>query len=183
MRGSRLPVCCSTGLSSHHSFCPLPASAHSTVRCHSTHPATGVWIAYCRTLTQRRLEESRWIQVLTHTMALSLPVFVAVKSTLRAKLQLEDFLPHLNSKAFPQAARTQAEHFLTRFCDTSLHILRMSMWYHVEGGEWNFVNYFIGDKDLHSNLFFILISVLEASSHRTYTDTRSNYPKPFTNYI
>lgn len=57
------------------------------------------------------------------------------------------------------------------------------MWYHVEGGEWNFINYFIGDKDMHSNFFFILISVLEASSHRTYTDTRSNYPKPFTNYI
>lgn len=65
--------------------------------------------------------------------------------------------PSLNSKAFPQAARAQVEHFSPSFCDASLHILRMSLWYHVEGGEWNFVNYFIGDKDMHSNFFFILI--------------------------
>lgn len=41
---------CSTGLSSCHSFCPLPAGAHPTGRC----PVNGVQIASCKALTQQR---------------------------------------------------------------------------------------------------------------------------------
>lgn len=145
----------------HHSFCPLPASAHSTVRCHSMHPATGVWIAYCKTWTQRRLEESRWIQRFCDSYhGFESTPFLWQQEHIKSKATIGSLpSPCLNSKAFPQAARAQVEHFLTpSLCDAALRILRMSMWYHVEGGEWNFVNDFSGDKDMHSNLlFFILI--------------------------
>lgn len=92
----------------HHSFCPLPASAHSTVRCHSMHPATGVWIAYCKTLTQRRLEESRWIQRFCDSYhGFESTSFCGSKSTLRAKLQLEGFLPLVST---PKLFLRQPEH-------------------------------------------------------------------------
>lgn len=109
-------LCCSTSLSFCHSFCLLPASAHSTVRCHSTCPATGVCIAYCKALTQQRRQEesSQWIErsQVTHTTAVSLPVFVAARAHEEQSYTWKAS-PCLDSKAFPQAARAQMEHFLT----------------------------------------------------------------------
>lgn len=52
----------------------------------------------------------------------------------------------LDSKAFPQAARAQMECFLTSSLSYSPPLWETSLWSSVEGGEWNFVNYFIGDK-------------------------------------
>lgn len=109
-------LCCSTGLSLCHSFCPLPASAHSTVRCHSMRPASAVWIAYDKALTQQRRQEksSQWIErsQVTHSTAVSLPVFVAARAH-EERSYTWKASPCLDSKAFPQAARAQMERFLT----------------------------------------------------------------------
>lgn len=142
-----------------HSFCPLPASAHSTVR--SFH-ASSNWGLDCLLQNCDSKEIGR-IKVDPEVLRL-LPwlwvyQFLWQQEHIKSKATIGRLpSPCLNSKAFPQAARAQVEYSLTpSLCDAALHVSRMSMWYPVEGGEWNFVNYFIGDKDMHSNLLFILI--------------------------
>lgn len=66
--------CCSTGLSSCHSFCPLPAGAHSTARYHSTclgnwYP--GCWLQSLDSAKGTVGQSPQWAQRLqmTHSMA------------------------------------------------------------------------------------------------------------------
>lgn len=85
---------------------------------------------------------------MTHTTALSLPVFVTAKEHMKSKATTGR-LPLASST--PKLFLRQPEHkwnvFSLLVCHAALHTLRTSLWSCVEGGEWNFVNYFIGDKD------------------------------------
>lgn len=96
-------LCCSTGFSLCHSFCPLPASAHPTVRCHSTCPAAGVWLPTAKLWLSRREESSQWNQRLPVTQLWLFQVYQFLwqqKSTLRAELQLDGFPSRLHLQSF-----------------------------------------------------------------------------------
>lgn len=99
--------------------------------------------------------------------------FCGSKSTVKSKaVQLEGFpLASTPPKLFLRRPVHNGtfSHFYSLWV-TALHTPGECQFGNVwGGGEWNFVNHFIDDKEIRIATYFILC-ILEASSHRTYTN-------------
>lgn len=151
-------LCCRTGLFLCHSFCPLPAGAHSTAWCHSMHPGTGVCTACRKALTQQR--------------ACGRITAVDPEVTGDTQLQCPWRREHSESKAYnwegrlplastpPKLFLRQPVHngdvfaLLVHRRYSPPHFQRVSIQEREGGREWNFVNHFTDEKEIRIASYF-----------------------------